>query len=108
MRILLFVYAGLTALTVVGGLLIFPLSAETFGALLYLALPGVLALLFGLRMPKGRAGLFWGIVVLQAFLILTGIGRLGNGEIQGLTSIILPILVLVLVLRRESREHLRG
>ncbi|TDQ55399.1 hypothetical protein [Actinorugispora endophytica] len=107
-RGLLFTYTAITALTVLGGLLAFGVSPEVLGALAYLAIPGTIALVCALRTPRGGRGLLWGIVVLQVVLILLGIGRLGNGEPQGLTNLVLPALVLFFVLLRPSRDRLSG
>ncbi|WP_046469850.1 hypothetical protein [Allosalinactinospora lopnorensis] len=105
-RVLLFVLAGAVGLQVTGALIIMEPTPESFGTLLWIAAPGILALVLGLRLPAGRRGTLVAIVVFQAFLLFLALGRIGNGEPQGLVNLALPILILTFVLRAPSREHL--
>ncbi|PRY01840.1 polymorphic toxin-type HINT domain-containing protein [Allonocardiopsis opalescens] len=106
-RVLLFVFAGLTFLMSFGALLA-DFSGETLGYLLWVMLPGVLALVFGLRLAAGGRTLFWLIIGWSAWQLLTALSTLDEGEGQAVTQLLLPGLVLVLVLLRRSRAHLSG
>ncbi|MFC7328116.1 hypothetical protein [Marinactinospora rubrisoli] len=107
-RVLLFVTAGLTAISVVGALFVYEINAVMLGRLTWAALPGVLSLIFALRLPKGRRVLYWSILVLQVLTMLIALGNLGNGSPQGFSQLLLPILTLVFLTQRASRTHFRA
>ncbi|CAM3899711.1 hypothetical protein GCM10009799_12530 [Nocardiopsis rhodophaea] len=105
-RILLFVLAVVVGLQIVGGLMIYELGPELLGVLVWTALPGIAALLLGLRLPKGGRGMMAAILILQAFLLLFALGRIGNGDPRGLTNLVFPVLITVFVLQKSSRAFL--
>ncbi|GAA3730854.1 hypothetical protein HDA32_005593 [Spinactinospora alkalitolerans] len=103
-RVLLFVLAGLSAVGVVAALVLAGAVTDALiGALLWAVFPGVLSLVFGLRLPKGGRVLFWSIVVLQALNLFLAVGNLSEG-VQGFTQMLIPVLTLVFVLRAPSRR----
>ncbi len=81
--------------------------AENLGSATWTALPGVLALVCGLRLRKGRRKLWWGLVALQVFLILLALSMIGQGEQPGGAEVLLGPVMLVLVVLRSSRAYLR-
>ncbi|WP_017622541.1 hypothetical protein [Nocardiopsis chromatogenes] len=105
-RILLFFYAAVVALQVVGGLIISHLSPEILAVLTWVAIPGIIALTLALRIPQGGRLLLIISVVFMSLLILGALGRIGFGDPQGLINLVFPTAVLVLMLRRSSRNHL--
>ncbi|GAA3752983.1 hypothetical protein HDA32_005565 [Spinactinospora alkalitolerans] len=106
-RILLFVLAGLSAVGVVAALvLVEAVTDAVVGALLWAVFPGVLSLIFGLRLPRGGPVLFWSIAVLQALNLFLAVGNLSEG-VQGITQMLIPILTLVFLLRAPSRRFFR-
>ena len=105
-RILLFVFAAAIALQIIGGLIISEVTPEVLALLIWVAVPGAIALTLGLRLPNGRRPLLIAIVTFLAFLLLMALGRIGAGEPQGLVNLLLPTAMLVLVLRRSSRAFL--
>ncbi|WP_235618026.1 Tox-REase-5 domain-containing protein [Streptomyces sp. CB02400] len=112
-RALLLVHA-LFALTVLGGLGLF-LTAASFdavdGTLLahvaYAAAPGVLGWWLARRTRQGGAGVWAGLIVVQAWLILGSVSNLADGSARGLTQLLLPLLILCLLTRPESRDWYR-
>ncbi|MFD7703220.1 hypothetical protein [Streptomyces caelestis] len=112
-RALLLVHA-LFAFTVLGGLGLL-LTAASFdavdGTLLahvaYAAAPGTLGWWLARRTWRGGAGTGVGLVVVQAWLILGSLSNLADGSARGLTQLLLPLLVLGLLTRPESRDWYR-
>ncbi|MBB6171254.1 hypothetical protein HNR23_001314 [Nocardiopsis mwathae] len=105
-RILLFVLTAVVGLQVIGGLLIFDMGPELLGLLVWTALPGIAALFLALRIPRGGRWILAAILVLQVFLLLFALGRIGNGDPQGLTNLLFPVLITVFVLQKSSRAFL--
>ncbi|WP_017557370.1 hypothetical protein [Nocardiopsis baichengensis] len=105
-RILLFIQAAAVALQITGGLLISHVSPETLAVLAWVAVPGAIALTLALRLPQGRRPLLVTSVVFMSLLLLAALGRIGAGEPQGLINLLFPTAVLVLMLRKSSREFL--
>lgn len=112
-RALLLVHA-LFALTVLGGLGLL-LTAASFdavdGTLLahvaYAAAPGVLGWWLARRTRWGGTGIRAGLVVVQAWLVLGSLSSLADGSARGLTQLLLPLLILCLLTRPESRDWYR-
>ncbi|GLZ08931.1 hypothetical protein Acsp03_63970 [Actinomadura sp. NBRC 104412] len=107
-RTLMFVVAGLTFLTTLGFLAAVGMSAETLGTAIWYTLPGVLSLVLALRIPGGGTRLRRGIIALEIFYILLSLGRIGQGDPQGVVNLIIPIVLLVLLFRPESKSHFAG
>lgn len=103
-RVLLFVAAGLTGLIVIATLLALGISARLLGALLWFVLPGVAALVIGLKLPGGGKRLYWATVVVSAFWILLALAALGRGDPRSITQLILPVTILVLINRRSAKD----
>ncbi|WP_344971883.1 hypothetical protein [Salinactinospora qingdaonensis] len=106
-RVLLFVAAGFYGLSVIVGFVVGGFNGAVTAYLLWVCWPGIFALAFGLRLRNGGRILFWAIVALQAVRIVMSLVVLGSGDTSGLTQLILPILTLVFVLRRESRDFFK-
>lgn len=104
-RVLLYIVAGFTVLTTVGVLLAAGASPEIIGQLIWAAWPGVLGFIVALKLNTPSRLKFWLIIVAAAFLILGGLGNLGQGDPRGFTTLILPILILVFVLQRSARQY---
>lgn len=112
-RALLLVHA-LFAFTVLGGLGLL-LTAASFdavdGTLLaqvaYAAAPGVLGWWLARRTWRGGVGSWAGLIVVQAWLILGSMSNLADGSARGLTQLLLPLLILSLLTRPESRDWYR-
>jgi hypothetical protein len=102
-RVLLYVLAGFTALFVIGALVYAGVTAELLGYLTWSAWPGVVGFVVALRLGHPGPVKFWLIIVVSAFGIVTSLGELGDP--RGITSLIIPILILVFVLRRVSRTY---
>lgn len=98
----------MTFLAVVAALFWTDLNAETLGALTWIALPGILALVCALRLHSGGRPLFWGVLALQVLIIVQALGNLGAADPRGVTQLLFPIAILVCVLMRPSRQHLLG
>ncbi|MFI6517208.1 hypothetical protein ACIBF1_16760 [Spirillospora sp. NPDC050679] len=107
-RILMFVVAGITLVTTVAFMITVGVSAASLGAAVWAAFPGVLSLVLALRIPQGRTGLRRGIIALEIFYILLSFSRLGQGDPRGLTNMVLPIAILVLLFRSEVKEYFAG
>ncbi|MEU9355116.1 Tox-REase-5 domain-containing protein [Streptomyces griseoloalbus] len=112
-RALLLVHA-LFALTVLGGLGLLLTAASwdaVDGTLLahvaYAAAPGVLGWWLARHTWQGGAGARIGLMVVQAWLILGSMSNLAGGSARGLTQLLLPLLILFLLTRPESRDWYR-
>ncbi|WP_046469868.1 hypothetical protein [Allosalinactinospora lopnorensis] len=110
-RVLLFVLAAITLVTAVAGLAVNAFeatsTAEAAGFATALALPGVLAMVCGLRLRKGRRLLLWSLAALMVFMILLALSTIGQGDPRGLIQLLLPSTILVLVLLPTSRVYLK-
>jgi hypothetical protein len=107
-RILMFVVAGLTFLTTLAFLAAVGASAETLGTAIWYTLPGVLSLVLALKIPHGGTRLRKGIIALEIVYILLSLGRLGQGDPQGLFNLVIPIVLLVLLFRPAAKDHFAG
>ncbi|WDG28456.1 Tox-REase-5 domain-containing protein [Streptomyces sp. CA-278952] len=110
-RVLLLVLFGATLLGAIGlsgsALAADAMGAEVLGILLYASAPGVLAALLARHVRTGGTRVRWGIVAVQVWLILGGLANLGDGSPDGLTQLVLPILITVLISRAGSRAWFR-
>ena len=107
-RVLLLVLFGATVLGGLGlfgsALAVHAMGAQVLGILLYAAAPGVLGLLLARHVRTGGRRVWWGLVGVQAWLVLGGVANIGDGSAHGLTQLLLPALILVLLLRAQSRS----
>ncbi|WP_329452083.1 Tox-REase-5 domain-containing protein [Streptomyces sp. NBC_01724] len=110
-RILLHVLFGATVL---GGLGLFgsALAADAMGGVviglaLYGAAPGVLGWILSRHAWTGGRGVWGGLIAVQVWLILGGLANVANGSVHGFTQVFLPVLILVLLTRTQSREWFR-
>ncbi|MGW3717148.1 Tox-REase-5 domain-containing protein [Streptomyces sp. NPDC005133] len=100
--------------TVLGGLGLFgsALAADAMGGVviglaLYGAAPGVLGWILSRRAWTGGRGVWGGLIAVQVWLILGGLANVANGSVHGFTQVFLPVLILVLLTRTQSREWFR-
>ncbi|MGK5557992.1 hypothetical protein ACSNOI_40940 [Actinomadura kijaniata] len=107
-RILMFVAAGFSFVATLAFLITVGVTAASLGAALWSVFPGVLSLVLALRIAEGRKGLRRGIIALEIFFILLAFSRLGQGDPRGLTNMVLPIAVLVLLFRSEVKAYFAG
>lgn len=105
-RVLLFLFGAVSALVLVGGLMATDVDGRVVGRLLWVALPGIVATVLALRLPRGGRGVFWTTIGLQVFSLLQTLGNLGAGQPQGLFQMVLPAVLLILVTRPASRSYL--
>ncbi|MEV7087950.1 hypothetical protein AB0O07_19015 [Streptomyces sp. NPDC093085] len=107
-RILAYFLFGATLL---GGLgvLLSALTADAvdgqlIGLVAYASLPGLAGWLLARQAPDGGIRVWWGLVAVQAWLILGGLANLRDGSGRGLTQMALPVVALVLLSRVRTRE----
>ncbi|GGW85537.1 hypothetical protein GCM10010297_02910 [Streptomyces malachitofuscus] len=112
-RALLLVHA-LFALTALGGLGLLLTAASldaVDGTLLaqvaHAAAPGVLGWWLARRTWRGGARVWAGLIAVQAWLVLGSVSNLADGSARGFTQLLLPLLVLFLLTRTESRDWYR-
>ncbi|WP_030220398.1 Tox-REase-5 domain-containing protein [Streptomyces sp. NRRL WC-3626] len=112
-RAMLLVHA-LFALTVAGGLGLLLTAASldaVDGTLLaqvaYAAAPGVVGWWLARRTWRGGTRTWLALIAVQAWLILGSLSNLADGSARGLTQLLLPLLILCLLTRPESREWYR-
>ncbi|MFD4024010.1 Tox-REase-5 domain-containing protein [Streptomyces sp. NPDC058576] len=110
-RVALLVLFGATVLGAIGlsgsALAADAMGAEVLGILLYASAPGVLAALLARQVRTGSTRVRWGIVAVQVWLILGGLANLGDGSPDGVTQLVLPVLIIVLINREGSRAWFR-
>ncbi|MEU0160634.1 Tox-REase-5 domain-containing protein [Streptomyces sp. NPDC006261] len=106
-RVLLLVLVGATALGAIGlsgsAIAADAMGAQVLGILLYASAPGVFCALLAWHLRTGGRRVRWGIVAVQAWLIIGGLGNLADGSPDGLTQLVLPVVILVLLSRAQSR-----
>lgn len=103
-RILMYVAGGLSAVLAVLLAVVYG-GAGGVGAALVQAVPAVVSLVLATILRRGRNGMRWGIVVLQAVWIFFGLGRLGGGDSTGVIGLALPIATIVLVNIASARQY---
>jgi hypothetical protein len=77
--------------------------AGVLGLALYGAVPGVAGLLFARRLYVGGRRVLGGLIALQGWLIVGGIANIGGGSLRGFSQLLVPVVVLWLLTRAESR-----
>ncbi|MBX9366855.1 Tox-REase-5 domain-containing protein [Streptomyces sp. WAC04114] len=104
----------LFAFTVLGGigLLLTAASLDAVdGRLLaqmaFAAAPGTIGWVLARRSWSGGVWVWRGLLALQAWLIVAALGNAVDGSGRGFTQLFLPILIVVFLVRRESREWFR-
>lgn len=106
-RVLLFVVAGLTALVAAGAFVYAGGGAYGAGRAAWVLLPGVASVVLALLVSRGGRPLFWCLVALEALYILLALASVGGGDPRGVTNLLLPIAILVLLLQPTSRRYFR-
>ncbi|MGW2564016.1 Flp family type IVb pilin [Streptomyces sp. NPDC001514] len=111
-RWLLYVLFGAT---IVGGLGLLLSAAQVdalgglvLGTLLHAAAPGVAGWLLARRAWTGGNGIRWGLIAVQAWLISGAMANLREGSLQGLTQLLLPVVILVFLCMKDTREWFRS
>lgn len=104
-RVVLFIAAGLTVFIVVGSLLVVGAAPRFVGNLIWYAWPGVLGFFVAWKIGRPSRVKFWLIIVIAAVYLLESLAALGHGSPRGITTLIIPILLLVFVLQKPSRTY---
>ncbi|MFJ6554333.1 Tox-REase-5 domain-containing protein [Streptomyces luteogriseus] len=104
----------LFAFTVLGGIGLLATAASLdavdirlLGQVAFAAAPGTIGWVLARRSWSGGVWVWRGLLALQAWLILAALGNVGDGSGRGFTQLFLPILIVVFLTRRESREWFR-
>ncbi|MEU0896259.1 Tox-REase-5 domain-containing protein [Streptomyces massasporeus] len=104
----------LFAFTVLGGigLLLTAASLDAvdirlLGQVAFAAAPGTIGWVLARRSWSGGVWVWRGLLALQAWLIAAALGNVEDGSGRGFTQLFLPILIVVFLTRRESREWFR-
>jgi len=102
---------ALFAVTVVGGLGVLltatsydTLDGQVVALVAYAAAPGVLGWWLARRSREGGTRVRLGLVAVQGWLILGGVVNLASGSARGGLQLFLPIVIVFLLFRPESRE----
>ncbi|MFG2778826.1 hypothetical protein ACGFY7_13400 [Streptomyces prunicolor] len=102
---------ALFAVTLVGGLGLLmtaasydALDGQVIALVAYAAAPGVLGWWLARRSWEGGTRVRRGLVAVQGWLILGGVVNLASGSAHGGLQLLLPILILFLLSRPESRQ----
>lgn len=112
LQALLFLVRALFVFTVVGGTGVLTLASslnavdgELFGLLLYAALPGVIGFVLSLYVRTGGIWVWRGLLAVHVWLTLGALATLGGaGGGQGVTQLVMPLTVVVLLYRASSRD----
>lgn len=106
-RVLLLVLLGATVLGAVGlsgsALAADAMGAQVLGILLYASAPGALCALLAWHLRTGGRRVWWGLVAVQVWLVTGGLGNLADGSADGFTQLVLPVVILLLLSRPQSR-----
>ncbi|MFC9427513.1 RNase A-like domain-containing protein [Streptomyces sp. NPDC056987] len=105
--ILVRVLFGLTVLGGAGALMtaaaVDAVDGQLLGLLAYAAAPGVVGLVLSRWAWTGGAWVRWGLLAVQGWLLVGALGTLADGGGRGLTQLVLPLAVIVLLCHRPSR-----
>ncbi|MFF7484435.1 Tox-REase-5 domain-containing protein [Streptomyces luteogriseus] len=104
----------LFAFTVLGGIGLLSTAASLdavdlrlLGQVAFAAAPGTIGWVLARRSWSGSVWVWRGLLALQTWLIVAALGNVGDGSGRGFTQLFLPILIVVFLTRRESREWFR-
>ncbi|MGC4976131.1 Tox-REase-5 domain-containing protein [Streptomyces sp. DT199] len=104
----------LFAFTVLGGIGLLSTAASLdavntrlLGQVAFAAAPGTIGWALARRSWSGGVWVWRGLLALQAWLIVAALGNVEDGSGRGFTQLFLPILIVVFLTRRESREWFR-
>lgn len=103
-RILMLIVAGLSGLLVLVLLLVGGFSSQSLALATWIALPAALNLWLALSLPGAGLGMRRAIIALSAFYILLAVGNLGQGDPRGVTNLMIPAAVIILLTRRSAKE----
>lgn len=106
LRALLWVVVGIAAARFVAGVVGFGLTSGVVGRLLWYTAPGTVAAVAAVRFHgdgRGRRGTVVAVVVL---LFWRCVAALGQGSPTGITGLVLPIAMVVLLRRADVRAYL--
>ncbi|WP_327268210.1 restriction endonuclease fold toxin 5 domain-containing protein [Streptomyces sp. NBC_01218] len=110
-QVLLLVLVAATAVGAVGlfgsAFAVDAVGGELLGIVAWAALPGAAAWWLSRRLHEGGNGFRWAVTALQIWLVAGGASNLAGGSAHGLTQLLVPALILILVSRRRSREWFR-
>ncbi|OAH13788.1 hypothetical protein [Streptomyces jeddahensis] len=104
---LLVVLFVLSVLPALGVLLAAPVDGAVLGALLYAIAPGTAGMLLARRMWAGGPWTGRALVGVQVWLALEALGTMAQGSGRGLTQLLLPVTLIVLLTRPASRAWFR-
>ncbi|GAA0569693.1 hypothetical protein [Actinomadura livida] len=107
-RVLMFVVAGLTFLMTLAFFVTVGVTAAAIGAAIWFALPGALSVVLALRIPRGGTALRRGIIALEVFYVLLALSAIGQDDPRGVTNLVLPAVILVLLFRPDAKAHFTG
>ncbi|MGY3681682.1 alpha/beta hydrolase [Streptomyces sp. TE33382] len=101
--------------TIVGGIDVLSVAASVdavdghlIGMLLYAALPGITGFVLSLYARTGGVGIWRGLLAVHAWFMLGALATLsGEAGLQGLTRLVIPAVVVVLLTRAEVRAWFR-
>lgn len=80
-----------------------------FGLLLYASLPGIGAFVLSLYVRKGGVRVWYGLLAVQAWIVLGALAELsGGGGAGGVARLVVPVAVIVLLCRPGSRRWFRS
>ncbi|WP_307671446.1 alpha/beta hydrolase [Streptomyces sp. V2I9] len=80
------------------------------GLVLYASLPGAAAFVLSLYVRQGGVRVWYGLLSVQAWIALGALAELGGGGagLAGVARLVMPVTVLVLLCRPESRRWFRS
>lgn len=112
LRVLLWINTAVTAVMVVAGVVAAGVSVGVVAHLVVLAVPGAVAGTVAWRITRGSAGtgrdLYVGLLAAMAWQVIRAVSDLLGGDPRGLTSMALPLAIVILAARRSVRLDLRA
>ncbi|MET9817672.1 hypothetical protein [Streptomyces sp. NPDC006355] len=79
-------------------------SGEIFGILVYDSLPSVAGAYLARRLWRGGVWTSRALIAVQAWIVWLSFGTLLHGDLRGITQAAMPVAVIVLSRRAQSRE----
>lgn len=112
LRVVLLLVRTLFVFTVVGGVGVLlqaasldAIDGELLGLLLYAALPGAAGLALSAYVRSGDIWIWRGLVAVHTWFLLGALATLGgDGDARGVPQLVIPVVGLILLLRRSSRD----
>lgn len=107
LSIILYVFAAISLIGTAGMVVLYATNVPAFVFIIgFVFVPGAIAFLLGMLVPRGGVVVFWAVVVFGIGGALTALVSISAGVGSVILPMVFPAAILFFVFRRSTREHL--